>query len=55
MVFAGGVSISDLKANRVGDSLQQKLISKYSRQEMERVAESKIVPNLYVFVSIFGQ
>ena len=53
--FSGGVSISGLKCKRVGDSPQRKLISKKRWQEMERVAESEIVLNKYVFVSIFGR
>ena len=44
-----------LKGKRVGDSLQQKLFSKNCRQEVERMAESEIVPNRHVFISIFGQ
>ena len=47
--------MSGLKGKRVGDSPQQKLISKNCRQEVELVAESKIVLNQHVFVSIFGR
>ena len=35
--------------------LQRKRIPKNRRQAVERVAESEIVPNRHVFVSIFGQ
>ena len=53
--FVGGVSMSGLRGKRVGDSLQQKLIPKNRRQEVERVAESDISTNWHVFVSIFGR
>ena len=47
-------SMSGLKGKRVRHSPQRKWISKNRRQEVERVAESKIVPNRHVFVSILG-
>ena len=53
-IFAGGVSISSLKGKRVGNSPQRKWILKNRRQDVERVAGSKIFPNLHVFISIFG-
>ena len=34
---------------------QQKWISKNRRQDVDRVAESKIVPNRHVFIHIFGR
>ena len=43
-----------LKVKRVGDSSQQKN-SKNLQQEVERVAESEIVPNWHIFVSIFSR
>ena len=45
--------MSGFKGKRVRDSPQRKRISKYSQQEVERVAESGIVPNWNVLVSIF--
>ena len=53
-IFAGDVIMSGLKGKRVGDSSQWKRISKNHRQEGEQVAESEIVPNRHIFVSIFG-
>ena len=53
--FAGGLNMSGLKGKRVGDYLQQKLISKKCQQEVERVAESKIFLNWHGFVSVFVQ
>ena len=44
-IFARGVSMTGLKGNRVGDSPQRKLIPKNLWQEVDRVAESEIVPN----------
>ena len=55
IIFVGGISMSGLKWNRVGDSPQQKWISKNLWQEMERVDESKIVPNRYVFVLFLAE
>ena len=52
--FSGGVSMSSLKGKKVGDYPQRKWILKNWRQEVECVAESEIVPNRHVFVSIFG-
>ena len=46
--------MSGLKGKRVGDSPQQKLISKNCQEEVEHMAESEIVPNRHVFVSTFG-
>ena len=54
-IFTGGVSMSGLKGKRVGDYLQRKWISKNCPQDVERVDESKIVPNRHVFVLIVGQ
>ena len=54
-IFAGSASISGLKGRRVSDSLQQKRIPENLQQEVEGVAESGIVPNRHVLVSIFGQ
>ena len=47
--------MSSLKGKRVGDSPQQKSIPKNRRGKVEQVAESEIVPNWHVFVSIFGR
>ena len=46
--------MSGLKGEKVSDYLQQKSISKKTRQEVKRVAESETVTNQHVFVSIFG-
>ena len=54
-IFAGGVSMIGLKGKRVGNSTQSIRISKNHRQDVERVAESKIFPNWHVFISIFVQ
>ena len=47
--------MSSLEGKRVSNYPQRKWILKTRRQEVDRVAESKIVPNRHVFVSIFGR
>ena len=45
--------MSGLKGKKFNDSQQQTLFTKKHWQEVERVAESEVVPDRHVFVSIF--